>query len=296
MSDEPLPDRTGEVIAQRYRLLGHLDRGGQGVVYRALDMKHGDEVAIKILKDASARDVAWRERMMREAHALTVLRGTAAVRVMHQAWADDGSFCLITELLDGKDFEAYLLTLEQSGQRLGLGELIDMLEPVVATLEVAHASGILHRDLKPANLFVLTAGGVRLLDFGFAKFLRMRSVTQAGLVAGSPSYIAPELWRGVTDVDHRIDVYSLGAVAFRALSGSPPFSGEGLKEILHRVTTAPRPSLHRLRPDLPPSVDDWVRQALATEPEERFSRVRAMWNALCAIRDKIGADQEPVEP
>jgi serine/threonine-protein kinase len=286
MPDEPLSDRSGELIAQRYKLLAPLDRGGQGVVYRALDMRHGDEVAVKILRDTSARDIAFRERMLREAHALTVLRGTAAVRVLHQAWAEDGSFCLITELLQGKDLEAYLHDIEQSGRRIGLGELIDLLEPVVATLEVAHTAGIIHRDLKPPNVFVLNDGGVRLLDFGFAKFLRMRSVTQAGLVAGSPSYIAPELWRGETNVDHRLDVYSLGALAYRALSGVPPFSGEGLKEILHRVTTAPRPSLYKLRPDLPRSVDDWVRQALASDPEERFSRVRAMWNALSAVRTK----------
>jgi len=287
MSQDPQLDRTGEVIAQRYRLLGHLDRGGQGVVYRAQDLKHGDEVAVKILKDTSSRDVAWRERMLREAHALTVLRGTAAVQILHQAWANDGSFCLITELLKGKDFEGYLLARESEGHLFGLAELCDLLEPVVATLEMAHHHGILHRDLKPANVFVLQDGGVRLLDFGFAKFLRMRSVTAAGLVAGSPSYLAPELWRGQTNVDHRIDVYSLGALVYRALASAPPFAGDSLQQILNQVTTAERPSLRQRRPDLPASIDDWVRQALAIEPEERFSRVRAMWNALAAVRDKL---------
>lgn len=283
MSESAPPDRTGEVIAGRYRLVAQLDRGGQGVVYRAIDQKHGDEVAIKVLTGHNAQDVEWRERMMREAHALTILTGTSAVRIFHQAWADDGAFCLVTELLHGKDFEDHLLALEARKEQLTPAQLVKLLDPVVDTLEAAHASGILHRDIKPRNLFVLTNGGVRLLDFGFAKFTRMRAVTQAGMVAGSPSYIAPEIWKGSEHFDQRIDVYSMAAVAFRALAGCTPFDGDGLKEVLSQVTTAPRPSLFALRPDLNPGLDDWVQLALAIEPEQRFERVRGMWNALGSL-------------
>jgi serine/threonine-protein kinase len=276
-------DRTGELIAGRYKLVAQLDRGGQGVVYRAIDQRHGDEVAIKVLTGNSAQDVEWRERMMREAHALTVLRGTAAVQILHQAWAEDGAFCLVTELLRGQDFEEHLLALEARKERLSPAELTRLLEPVVKTLEAAHHAGILHRDIKPRNIFVLEKGGVRLLDFGFAKFTRMRKVTQTGVVAGSPSYIAPEIWKGAEHFDQRIDVYSLAAVAFRALGGCTPFNGEGMKQVLIKVTTAERPSLFALRPDLDPGVDGWVEQALAIEPEHRFESVRAMWTALASL-------------
>jgi serine/threonine-protein kinase len=275
-------DRTGEVIANRYRLVEQLDRGGQGVVYRAVDQRDGDEVAIKILNEAKANDENARERMMREAHALTLLTGTAAVRIVHQAWADDGAFCLITELLHGRDLEEELVDRASRNEKLSPRGLAELLEPVVATLETAHESGILHRDLKPRNIFVLDKGTVRLLDFGFAKFTRMRALTQAGLVAGSPSYIAPEIWKGETNIDQRIDVYSLGAVAFRALAGQPPFDAPRVHDILKLVTTAERPSLHAIRPDLAPGIDDWVRHALAIDPGERFERVRAMWTALAS--------------
>lgn len=279
--DSSQRDRRGEVVGGRYRLVELLDRGGQGTVYRGLDLRMGDEVAIKALSPPARADGAWRDRMLREVHALTVLAGTAAVRVYHQVWEEDGTLFLIMELLKGGNFESYLDLMEQRGAQLGLRELQPLIEPVVTTLETAHAKGILHRDLKPSNIFVQVDGSVRLLDFGFAKFLRMRSVTQAGHIAGSPSYIAPECWKETTEsLDQRIDVYGLSAVLFRALAGRPPFVGQSVIQIMRLCSTAERPSLHALRPDLPAAVDDWVKASLAIEREERFVGVRASWNAL----------------
>lgn len=280
-SDSPLRDRSGEIVGERYRLLGVVDRGGQAAVYRALDLRMGDEVAIKVLVPPPKADASWRERMLRELHALTVLSGTSAVRVYHQVWGDDGTLFLIMELLHGANLEACLDAAKEQGQQLGLAELSAIIEPVVSTLETAHAAGILHRDLKPSNIFVQNDGTVRLLDFGFAKFLRMRSVTLAGHIAGSPSYIAPECWKETTEsLDQRIDVYGLSAVLFRALGGRPPFVGDGVIQIMRQCMSAPRPSLHALRPDLPEAVDDWVKSALAIERDERFMTVRASWRAL----------------
>lgn len=279
--DSSQRDRRGEVVGGRYRLVELLDRGGQGTVYRGLDLRMGDEVAIKALSPPVRADGAWRDRMLREVHALTVLAGTAAVRVYHQVWEEDGTLFLIMELLKGGNFESYLDLTAQRGAQLGLRELQPLIEPVVTTLETAHAKGILHRDLKPSNIFVQVDGSVRLLDFGFAKFLRMRSVTQAGHIAGSPSYIAPECWKETTEsLDQRIDVYGLSAVLFRALAGRPPFVGQSVIQIMRLCSTAERPSLHALRPDLPAAVDDWVKASLAIEREERFVGVRASWNAL----------------
>jgi serine/threonine-protein kinase len=277
-------DRKGQIIGGRYQLLSLLDRGGQGSVYRARDLKDLDEVAIKVLADSMATDPQYRERMFREAHAMTTLRGTAAVRILDQQWTDDGALCLVMELLDGTDFEKLLHNIESRGHHLPLGALFEIIEPVVQTLEMAHAQGILHRDLKPANIFVIKperGGGVRLLDFGFAKFTRMHGLTAEGFVAGSPSYIAPEAWKGSPRaLDQRIDVYSLAAVIFRALAGRPPFVSKDVVEILQMTTQAPRPSLHAIRQDLPASVDHWVEQALAIDPLHRFVRVTGMWAAL----------------
>jgi eukaryotic-like serine/threonine-protein kinase len=282
-SDSPLRDRSNEIVGDRYRLLSVLDRGGQAAVYRAVDLRMGDEVAVKVLVPPKKADSSWRERMLREVHALTVLAGTAAVRVYHQVWGDDGTLFLIMELLHGANLETCLDKAKEHGQQLGFADLRPIMEPVVSTLETAHAAGILHRDLKPGNIFVQNDGSVRLLDFGFAKFLRMRSVTLAGHIAGSPSYIAPECWKETTEaLDQRIDVYGMSAVVFRVLAGRPPFVGDGVIQIMRQCSSAPRPSLHALRPDLPPAIDDWVKAALAIEREERFTTVRASWRALCA--------------
>ncbi len=272
--------RIGQVVAKRYRLEGLIDTGGQSEVYRARDLVDGEAVAVKVLTDGGGGDPELRERLLREAHALAQLGRSAAVRVMDQGFAPDGALCTVMELLHGVNFETYLIRLEQGGVRLPVVDLVRLMTPVVDTLDRAHALGIVHRDVKPKNVFVVEpahGGGVKLLDFGFAKFLRMRSVTAQGMIAGSPSYIAPEQWLGQSaTLDGRVDVYGLAAVMFRALTGQPPFLAPDLQQLLVQVTSAPRPSLHALRPDLPHDVDDWVGQALAIAREERFTTVRAL--------------------
>jgi serine/threonine protein kinase len=278
----PPTNRIGQVIGGRYEVVSRIGEGGQSAVYRARDRRDRDEVALKVLKPGA--DAQQTERMFREARAMASLQGTAAVRVLDQQWTDDGCMCLVTELLEGQSFDEVLDELEASGKRAETAWLLGLLGPVVDTLEVAHQHGIVHRDLKPANLFLMSparGGGVRLLDFGFAKFTRLRGLTAADMVAGSPSYISPEAWLGRNDViDHRVDVYALGAVIFRCFAGKPPFESTDLGRLLVAVTRSPRPSLHAVRPDLPPDVDDWVSLSLAIDPNERFSSVRAMWRAL----------------
>lgn len=166
---------------------------------------------------------------------------------------------------------------------MSMTEIISTFEPIVRTLEAARERGIVHRDIKPENIFIIHAaygGGVRLLDFGFTRFVDGRPFTQQGIVVGSPSYLAPEAWaRGASELDHRADVYAFGVALYRVLAGEVPFQGR-LQDLLRQVRHAPRPSLHKLRPDLPKLIDDWVEHALAIDPEQRFQRVTAMWTAL----------------
>jgi serine/threonine-protein kinase len=281
------PPRQGELVGGRYEVLGLIGRGGQSSVFRARDTRAGDEVALKVLRADFAHDSDFRERMFREAQAMASLQGTAAIRVLDQAWTDDGALCLVTELLHGADLETHLGAIEARGERASPALVRELLDPIVITLEAAHSQGIVHRDLKPANIHVLDpdhGGGTRLLDFGFAKFVRARSFTAHGMIAGSPSYIAPEAWDGRSDqLDQRADVYGLGAVIFRCLAGRPPFISDNLADLMMLVKTAARPSLHALRPELPDALDAWVEHALAADPEQRFMTVRALWRPFRAI-------------
>jgi serine/threonine protein kinase len=278
------PPTALTVLDDRYELHEVIGRGGHGVVYRAYDRNLCTDVAIKFLHDSMAVDPQYNIRMLREAQIMAALTGTSAIRVYSLNTTPDGALFLVMEMLLGRSFDAYLGDLEDGGNRLSVDRLFELLDPIVDTLEAAHVRGIVHRDLKPGNIFVLDAGGARLLDFGLAKVMEAAPLTNDGMVAGSPSYIAPEVWKGnPRALDHRIDVYSLGAITFRALSGSVPFGGADILEKLALVTKAERPSLHQHRPDLPAEVDAWVAEALAIDPDLRFLQIRGMWNALRAI-------------
>jgi eukaryotic-like serine/threonine-protein kinase len=278
------PDRIGQIISQRYELLQVIGRGGQGMVYRAQDSWMQRPVAIKVLGSKAAREAHTVERLMREQQALSALKGTSAVELFDVCRGNDGELCLVMELLKGMDLDEYLYATEQRLERVPLQRIADLFEPIVSTLETAHAAGILHRDLKPANIFLLESGDVRLLDFGMARLKKSAPLTAAGTVMGSPSFMAPEAWSGVSDLmDQRADVYSLGVILFRVLAGELPFEGENLTQKFVFATTANRPSLHKLRPDLPRGIDAWVDTALAIDRDQRFGNVRALWNALLEV-------------
>jgi serine/threonine-protein kinase len=275
--------RTGQVLGGRYEITGVIGRGGQSTVYRAKDRVDGDEVAIKLVHGAVG-DPDATERIFREAQSMSQLLGTSAVRILHQVWTDEGALGLVMELLEGRDLDAHLGELEERGERTSFEFLERTFTPIVETLATAHDRGLVHRDLKPENIFLVDAargGGVRLLDFGFVKLLRAPTITAAEMVAGSPSYIAPEAFvKGAVAVDVRADVYSLSVILFRALVGRLPFEGDSVIRMMMEVTSAPRPRIHALRPELSPDIDAWVEQALAVERDERFSSVNGAWRAL----------------
>jgi eukaryotic-like serine/threonine-protein kinase len=280
----------GDVINERYRLLDAIGAGRYGVVFSAEDLATGAKVALKCMSPDISSDALYQERMQREARMMGTLSGTSATQIIDLNEAADGTLYIAMELLEGEDFEQHLRGMEARGERLSVDRLIELIGPIADTLELAHGRGIIHRDIKPANLFVLAPGGrgaVRLLDFGLAKDMNAITLTKDGTVLGSPSYIAPEVWRGKPkELDKRVDVYSLGAVIYRALAGQVPFPEKGTMQLLMAATKGKRPSLHARRPDLPPAIDPWVERALAASPESRFPSVGELYRALITALDE----------
>lgn len=280
--------QVDDVIDEQYRIVRLIGQGGQGTVFEAEDLDIGAPVAIKVLKNDIASKPEWVMRLRREARAMGVLSGTAAVQVFALNRTKDGQLYIVMELLRGHDFEQSIKRFESRYGFVPIPTILDILTPVVDTLEVAHGRGIIHRDLKPANIFVLDSvarGRVRLLDFGMVKDLAAATpLTKEGFVVGSPSFIAPEGWRGNPAlITHAADIYSLGALVFRVLAGHVPFQGDTLLEIVRLVTRGPRPSLLAERQDLPKAIDPWIARALAITPEDRFQSIRQMWDELIPI-------------
>jgi eukaryotic-like serine/threonine-protein kinase len=284
------------LVAERYFVGSVVGRGGYGMVCRGVDRKTGKPVALKMLSADAGKDRDAVERMLREQQALVALTGTCAVTAVDLCRLESGAPCLVMEWLEGRDLEQQLSEQEAAGQIGSVDALLAAIGPLSDTLDRAHALGIVHRDIKPANVFLTSAGGVRLLDFGLARTRSSAPLTAAGMVMGSPSYIAPETWRGNSaEIDGRADLYSLAVIAFRWLTGKLPFDAPDLVGKMLAATTGPRPSALAVRADLPPAVDGWVMRALAIKPEARFQSGRELGDALSiALRGKpLPAPQAP---
>ncbi|HEX2877106.1 MAG TPA: protein kinase [Polyangiaceae bacterium] len=273
------------LAAERYEVGEVVGRGGYGMVCRGVDRKTGRAVALKMLSPEAGRDPDRVERMLREQQALVALEGTCAVTVVELCRLEGNAPCLVMEWLDGHDLEQQLGEWENA-QRRGDNELLlSVLEPLTQTLDRAHEMGLVHRDIKPANVFLTPSSTphVRLLDFGLSRMKSAAPLTAAGMVLGSPSYIAPETWSGNSaQLDGRADLFALGVIVFRWLTGQLPFDAPDLMAKMTAVTTGPRPSAVARRPELPASVDAWVKRALAVEPDERFQTGSELREALAA--------------
>jgi serine/threonine-protein kinase len=255
------------------------------------------QVAVKLLRTQIEDDPQYAERLRREAQSLAALWGSSVVRV-HDFGADpEGTVYMVMELLEGENFEVHLRDIETFGDKLNVFTVLQTLDPVARALHSAHGMGIIHRDVKPANIFLVSpdqGGGVRLMDFGLAKIRGAEGLTAAGMIAGSPTYIAPEMWHAQA-FDHRADVYSFGAVVYRALAGCAPFRAPSNEELFIAVTTAPRPKLSTYRPELPEEIDAWVERALAIDRDQRYAYVPTLWNDLIRVlRNARGPSAERV--
>jgi serine/threonine-protein kinase len=290
----PLPasegdPRVGTVLFGQFELLEVCGRGAMGTVYRAFQTGMDRQVAIKILRAELLRDPAVVKRFHREARAVARIQHPNIVTVFLVGETEDGLPYLVMEYVDGE-------VLSETITRTGVFEPVRALRiarQITSALADAHAEGIVHRDLKPANIILSqrrrASDFVKVLDFGIAKILRADAapgiggeshLTRSGTIFGTPHYIAPEQASGA-DVDHRADLYSVGVILYRMLTGQLPFDGTGIAVLLAHVQKVP-PRPREVRPELDPAVEALLLRALAKDPAARFQTAEEMSDALDA--------------
>jgi serine/threonine-protein kinase len=259
----------------KYRIVDKLGRGGMGTVYKAVDQTLDREVAIKVLNpDLSDADVLKRFR----GEAVTLARlnhpGIATIYELHH---HDDELLMVMEFVRGETFH----DLSDRIGPLAPPQAAHLCSQVLDALGHAHRAGVVHRDLKPANLMIAESGNVKVMDFGIARVLGTEHFTHGGYMMGTPAYMAPEQVLG-REIDGRADLYSVGVVLYRLLSGRLPFDADTAISMVQKQISEPPTPIISFRPELPAWCATIVDRALSKSPSDRFQSAEEFRMALVA--------------
>lgn len=267
-----------------YKILEKLGEGGMGVVYKAQDTTLDRLVAVKFLPQHLSESQENKARFMQEAKAAAALNHPNILNV-YEVVEQDGTMCLVMELLDGQTLKAYLSNLK-TGSGVPVPHALALATQIANGLKAAHDKNIIHRDIKPHNVMLTASGGVKIMDFGLAKLRSAISITKTGTSLGTLSYMSPEQAQGVP-VDHRSDIWSLGVVLYETLTGELPFKAEheaGLSYLIVNEEPTP-PSTLDLK--IPHQIDNVVKKMLEKDPSRRFRSMDDVVKTLEAVKKEI---------
>ena len=287
MADTNLPSSNppssamaiGAVVAGRYRLTRLIGEGGMGAVYEAEHVEIGKRVAIKLVRSVHARHSEIAARFKREARSASAIESDHIVQVFDAGHDPELGLFMAMELLKGED----LGTLLQRVGHLDVETACSVALQAATALEKAHAAAIVHRDLKPANIYLVEREDqtalVKLVDFGIAKIVRDSEsgggLTRTGSAIGTPNYMSPEQAQGLQTLDHRTDIYSLGAVLHEMIAGSPPFAEmPSYEQTILQILTTPAPRCSAKVPNVPPYVDQLIADMMAFHADQRIGTMR----------------------
>jgi serine/threonine protein kinase len=274
---------AGVVLSGKYRIDQVIGRGGMGVVARAtqVDLERG--VAIKVLRSEVRSQPEVIERFYREARASARIRGKHAVQIFEVAKTEDGDPFMVMELLVGEDLDKLI---RRAGPQ-PLDVAVTFMMQACAGVQDAHAAHIVHRDLKPSNLFLARERGtlvLKVLDFGISRVDDEASaLTRTSMQLGTPHYMSPEQIHNPRAVDARTDIWALGCIFMKLLTGDPPFKAEGAPQIVVAVLRNMRKKARDRVPSLPAAVDEVIDRCLAPSPADRYQSVAELAGALAAL-------------
>jgi serine/threonine-protein kinase len=270
-----------QVIGGKYRVEKKLGEGGMGKIYLARHVTLGKRFAIKTLHPDFTRNQEALERFRREAITTAQLEHPNILGMSDMDQMDDGTAYIVMEFLDGKELRGAL----NDTPVLPLPRAVHIFSQVCRALAAAHDKGIVHRDMKPENVFLVEREGdpdfVKVLDFGISKIRQAGSkLTQTGMVIGTPHYMSPEQARGDPNLDHRSDIYTIGAMLYEALTGALPVQADNPTGVLVKILTETPPLPSAVNPAVPPPVEQVILQAMAKDPNARFGSCRDLSKAL----------------
>jgi len=289
---------TGELLGGRYRIGRLLGAGGMGAVYEATREDLGQmRVAVKVLHASLAADQNLVARFRREAETVGAVNHPNIVRILDfQAGGDEPAF-LVMEFLDGVSLRQ---ELTRHG-RFSAARTVFIASQMLAALAAVHRAQVIHRDIKPENIVLTSMSGlgdiVKVLDFGVAKVLNAApgdTLTQVGMVLGTPTYMAPEHARGAA-IDPRSDLYSVAAIMYEALAGHAPFTGDNYNALLFAIQQGTPTALPELRSDLEPELVQVIMRAMAPDADHRFQTAEEMAAALAPWLTVDSASSTPPE-
>src|SRR5262249_27944962 len=266
-------DRIG-----RYKIVREIGRGAMGVVYHAIDPNIGRPVAIKTIQLGRDRkpeeQERLRERLFREARSAGMLSHPGIVTIYDVEQQGELAY-IAMEDVDGPTLDQLL----SSQPPLAPERLFSILAQTAAALDYAHLKGIVHRDIKPANIMIARDGTTKITDFGIAKFTSSDQLTMTGSIVGTPHYMSPEQVQGHA-VDGRSDQFSLAVIAYEALTGEKPYTGEHLTTVVYKIVTEQPAPPQRLNPSLSGGIESAVSKALAKKPDARYRNCQEFVDAL----------------
>ena len=269
----------GMVFAERYKLEDFIGQGGMSLVYRAVDIRTGHSVAVKILKSEYNSDKEFLERFQREAQAASLMSHHNLVNLLDVGVEGEYRY-LVLEYVNGNTLKDII---RQKG-RLNYQTAIQITVRILSALQHAHDNGIIHRDIKPQNVLIHADGHVKVSDFGIARMTNAFTISKGDTVVGSVHYSSPEQATGSV-VEATSDIYSTGVVMYEMLTGRVPFVGDTPVAVAMQHVQDPPPPITDFAPETPPAVVAGVMKALEKNPKNRFQSAREMADALMKAKD-----------